>query len=236
MNLLKTPFVCLALICVAQVQLKANHLLEFLDTGKELDAEFFQVNPDPSIEPYIKLINEAEAKDPKWFTEHAKLGKPGTPLKFHEKLMTKEQYDAYLAAWEKREIVPVKNEAGSPLKLKVLLEKEGNDYVLYVSGVPTSTLSYSPKTDSWSSMLGELNRIDDIKADKDSFLRAWTGYEWKSEKQDGATLTKQNMAIGRSSDKKFGYIVYRFQQSVNGQAISNKSHFVRFFPVKKAKK
>ena len=223
----------------AQAQDKGNKLLEFLDPGKELDAQFIQVQPDPSMEQYAKIIAAAKKKDPEWFSEHEKKGKAGTPLKFDEKLMTKEQYEGYLASWAKRKIVAMKDRNGMPIKLKVELVKEDEgEYVFYVSGgmVPLSTMTYKVKSNSWSSMLGELKELEPIAAPEDSSLGAWKGYEWKSEKKDGRTMTKQNIAIGRSADKKFGYLIFRFQQLSGDSLISNKSYFMRFFPVKKEKK
>ena len=110
-------------------------------------------------------------------------------------------------------------------------------FVIYTTSgeVPFSTLEYKPATDSWNSMFGELKFLEEIKAPKDSSLRGWTGYEWKSEQKSGKIATKQNVAIGRSEDKKFGYLIYRFQQFSEKQLISNKSFFLRFAPVKKEK-
>ena len=224
---------------VAQAQKSVNRLTDYLDVNKPVDAQFIQVTPHESMEKYAALILKAKAKDPEWFIEHEKKGEAGTPLIFDEKLMTKEEYADYLKSWDKRKITPVRGQNGLPAKLKIELTKESNDvYRIYVSGgvVPFSALEYKPKTDSWISLFGELTSIDPINAPKNSSLRAWKGFEWKSEKIDGSVLSKQNVAIGRSADKKYGYLIYRFQQIANGKLMANQSYFMRFFPVKKEKK
>ena len=229
-----------ASVAVACAQDKGNRLLEFLDVGKPVDAQFIQVQPDESIEKYAKLIAEAKKKDPEWFAEHELKGKPGTPLKFDEKLMTKEQYDGYLAAWDKRKIVGVPGPSGDPVRLKVELIKEGDKYLISVVGarqpIPIGTLDYDPKKDIYTSMNGDLKFLEEIKAPKESSLRGWTGYEWKSEQKMGKITTKQNIAIGRSEDKKFGYLIYRFQQTYEERLMNSKSYYIRFTPVKKEKK
>ena len=97
-----------------------------------------------------------------------------------------------------------------------------------------STLRYDAKEDLFRSPNGELKRIDDIKADSSSVLGEWTGMEWKFEEETGLGKTKENIALGRFADNKFGIIVYRAQElSTEGTRLLDKSLVIRF-PLGKA--
>lgn len=227
-------FLALSTFCYAEE--KANHLLEFLDVGKQVQAEFIQVEEDPSGAEFKMVLAESQKKDPAWFTEHLKDGKPGTPIAYHEKLMTKEQYEGYLQAWKKRKIVALKDKAGKNVRIAVLLTKESNGkYVINIPDVPVSLLEYDPETNAFASMTGDLNFLEKIDAPEDSSLGAWTGYEWLGKKEGAFDSLKQNFAIGRTANGKFGYLIYRTVQSSANQVISQKSFVLRFAPVKKAK-
>lgn len=223
---------------VASAQEKGtNFLLEFLDVNKPVQAEFIQVHPDPSMEIYGKLIEAARKKDAKWFDEHQSSAQAGTPIPYHEKLMTKKEYDSYLKAWNNRKIEPVKGDDGKPVRMPVKLTKEPNgNYVINIPDLPLCLLQYSPKTNTFSSMLGELQFLENVDAPAESSLRAWTGYEWKGVKKGTFDTTKQNFAIGRTGDGKYGYIIHRVQQFCATKSLSDKRFVLRFAPVKKAEK
>ena len=68
------------------------------------------------------------------------------------------------------------------------------------------------KDDIFRSPNGEMRRLEDIKADSSSILGAWSGMEWKFEEETGLGKTKENFALGRLADGKFGIIVYRAQE------------------------
>ena len=74
-----------------------------------------------------------------------------------------------------------------------------------------------------------MKHIDDIKADSSSILGEWSGQEWKFEEETGLGKTKENFALGRLGDKKFGIIVYRAQElSTEGTRLLDKSLVIRF--------
>ena len=76
--------------------------------------------------------------------------------------------------------------------------------------------------------------VNPIKADSSSILGAWSGLEWKFEEETGLGKTKENFALGRFSDNKYGIIVYRAQElSTEGTKLLDKSLVVRF-PLGKA--
>src|SRR5688500_7873221 len=127
------------------------------------------VLPPQEIEKYMAKVEQAAKKNPEWFREQAKNAKPGSPLPYDEKLgLTKEEYDAYLQLWAKREF--------KPMQETVLLLRETSDGNWTLSGTGNaaaiSTLRYQPKSDTFRSPNGELKRIEDINADNTSILGA----------------------------------------------------------------
>ena len=184
------------------------------------------VMPPPAIEKYITKVEAAARKDPEWFREHSASSKTGSPLPYDERLgLTKTEYDDYLALWNKREFKSIE-------EVELLLRKSSGDTWSIVStrsANALSTLRYQVKDDSFRSPNGVLGRIDDIKADASSILGEWTGYEWKFEEETGLSKIKENFAIGRFGDKKFGLLVYRAQElSSEGTQLLDKSLVVRF--------
>jgi hypothetical protein len=189
------------------------------------------VLPPPEIDKYVAKVETAARKDPKWFREFSGLAKPGAPLPYDERLgLTKTEYDEYLVLWNKREFKPMED-------VQLLLRQTAGDTwsITSTGGASSiSTLRYAAKTDSFRSPGGELKRIEDIKADSTSILGEWTGMEWKFEEETGLGKTKENFALGRFADKKYGVIVYRAQElSSEGTRLLDKSLVVRF-PLGKA--
>jgi hypothetical protein len=92
-----------------------------------------------------------------------------------------------------------------------------------------STLRYHPEEDVFRSPNGELARIDDIDAEPQSILGAWTGHEWKFEEETGLGKTKENFALGRMAGGRFGLVVYRMQElSSEGTRLLDRSVVIRF--------
>lgn len=189
------------------------------------------VMPPEEINKYIAKVQDSARKDTKWFKEFSATAKPGEPLPYDERLgLTKAEYDEYLALWKKREFKPV---AEVMLNLR---QSPGDTWTLTATGEASSfsTLRYSPKTDTFISPNGKMTRLEDIKADASSLLGQWTGMEWKFEEETGLGKTKENFALGRFADNKFGLVVYRAQElSTEGTRLLDKSLVVRF-PLGKA--
>jgi hypothetical protein len=187
--------------------------------------------PPPEIEKYLTKVAAATRANQEWFEEYAKTAKPGEPLPFHENLgLSKEEYDDYLALWEKREF---KERANVVL---ILRQSFGDTWSLTATGEAgvISTLRYDPAKDIFRSPNGELSRLEDIKADSASILGAWVGHEWRLESESGLTKTKENFAIGRFEKKEFGIVIYRVQEiSSLGRLLLDKSLVLRF-PLGKA--
>ena len=222
-------FSLIASLCAAETPKIFQGLLE---PNVPVKGQIGVVLPPPEIDKFVAKVEAAARKDPKWFQEFSGQAKPGTPLPYDERLgLTKPEYDEYLALWNKREFKPIE-------EVTLLLRATTGDTwaVTSTGGAGSlSTLRYSAKSDSFRSPNGELKRIEDIKADASSILGEWTGLEWKFEEETGLGKSKENLAIGRFADKKFGIIVFRAQElSSEGTRLLDKSLVIRF-PLAQAK-
>ncbi|BCU78715.1 hypothetical protein llg_34300 [Luteolibacter sp. LG18] len=193
------------------------------------------VQPPEEINKYVAMVEQAAKKDPDWFRKHSATAKSGAPLPYDEKLgLTKEQYDKYLELWAKREFKPMAD-------VILTLRQSGTDKwtIIGMGGGEggaqvISTLRYSPKDDIFTSPNGEMKRLEDINADAESILGAWSGHEWKFEETTTLARTKENFAFGQFADKKYGIVVYRVQEiSTEGSRLQDKSMVIRF-PLGKA--
>eukprot|EP00903_Cladosiphon_okamuranus_P004149 g4147.t1 len=189
------------------------------------------VVPPPEIEKYLAKVEVAAKKNKEWFMKYSAESSPGLPLPFHENLgLTKEEYDEYIALWNKREFRTTK-------EVVLMLRKSyGDAWTLTASGDADaiSTLRYDVEKDAFLSPNGEMKRLDDIKAEADSVLGAWTGKEWRFEEETGLGSFKENFALGKFGDTGFGLVIYRVQEmSTEGNRLLDKSLVIRF-PLGKA--
>jgi hypothetical protein len=198
----------------------------YLTPDVVIKGEIVVVVPPPELDKFIAKVEEAARKDPEWFREHAKTAKPGVPLPFDERLgLTKEEYEDYLKHWGERkfkavEAVPIRMTSGSDGRWSINIGGAAQTI---------STLKYDPKGDFFRSPNGELKRIEDVAADANSTLGAWSGHEWKFEEKTGLGTTKENIAVGQTGDKKFGLLVYRLQEiSDLGTRLIDRGLVVRF--------
>ncbi len=189
------------------------------------------VLPPPEIDKYLAKVEAAKNKDPKWFREFSSQNKSGIPLPYDERLgLTKEEHAEYLALWNKREFKPTEE------VMLLLRQSAGGTWALTSTGGAStiSTLRYVENDDIFRSPNGDLKRIDDIKAEPASILGEWSGHEWKFEEETTLGKTKENVAVGRFADNKYGLIVYRVQElSDSGKRLLDKSLVIRF-PLGKA--
>jgi len=227
----KQKFSAIAGLCVWSLAaiMHAAEVPKVLGDYLKLDAgikgEIFAVTPPEEINLYVGKVKEAADKDPEWFSEYSVAAKSGVPLPFHEKLgLTKEEYKKYRELWDQR-----KFEAIQPVGIR--LEKVGEDYMVRVTGraAKISLLRFKVKEGIFKSPNGVMKRIEDIDAAPDSILRAWTGHEWKYEEKTSLGTTKENFAIGKAVDGKYGLIVYRLQDvSSTGRTLYDNSVVIRF--------
>ena len=205
-------------------------LAKYLTKDKAVQGEVGAIVPPEAINKYILKVQEAAKADPEWHKEYAKKAKPGIPLPWHEKLgLNKEEYADYLKQWDKREFKTMQQ------VLVRLEEPKPGEWMIRVSGVgmPVSLLRYDPKKDVFKSPNGELVRIEDIDAEPQSILGAWSGQEWRYEKKTEFISTKENLALGKYKDGKYCLLIYRLQESTSGLLLADKSLVVRFAPLPK---
>ena len=185
------------------------------------------VVPPAEIDKYVAKVEKAASKDPDWFTEYSAKAKPGEPLPYNEKLgITTEEYEDYLKLWAKREFKPVTDDL-----MLMLRKSSGDTWTVTATGAASaiSTLRYDPKKDVFRSPNGEMKRLEDVKADAESTLGSWTGAEWRFEEETSLGKTKENIAIGKYTDKPYGLIIYRVQEvSSEGTRLIDKSMVLRF--------
>lgn len=200
---------------------------DYLVPNVAVKGEVVVVVPPEEINQYIEKVDAVRVANPEWFQEYSKNAKPGIPLPYDEKLgLTKTEYAEYLKLWNKRAMTPVPNG-----EVVVRLEKVKEKWRIRVSGGASdiTTMFYDPAKDTYTTTSGELARIDDIKADKQSILGEWTGKEWKMELKDSFGITKENIAVGKLADGSYGLLVYRLQElSQTGRRLFDKSMVIRF--------
>jgi hypothetical protein len=220
------PLITIALIASLPAAEAPKIFAGLFEQDIPVKGQIGMVIPPKEIDKYVAKVETAARKDPKWYREYSGQSKPGLPLSYDERLgLTKEEYNQYLVLWNKREFKPVED------VMLLLRQSTGGTWSITSTGNASaiSTLRYNSKDDVFRSPNGELKRIEDIKADSTSILGEWNGCEWKFEEETGLGKTKENMAIGRFADNKFGLIVYRVQElSTEGTRLLDKSLVVRF--------
>lgn len=223
-------FITCVLLAVSRLEgADAPKALDFLPVGELVKGATTVVVPPAELDKYVAIVEEAAKKNPDWFAEHSKKAAPGVPLPFDPKLgLTEEQYAEYLELWAKREFKSV-----DPVILQL---KEGSDGRWSINAAvpgggssPISTLKYDPEKDLFFSPNGQMKRLEDVDADKNSILGAWQGHEWKFEEETSLGKTKENFAIGKTGDGKFGLLIYRMQEvSSEGTRLYDKSLVIRY--------
>jgi len=220
------PLIAVSLIASLAAAEVPKVFAGLLEPGVPKRGQIGMVVPPKEIEKYVAKVESAARKDAKWFREYSSQSKPGVPLPFDERLgLTKEEYNEYLALWAKREFKPIEE------VMLLLREGSGGTWVIASTGKASSltTLRYDAKPDAFRSPNGEMKRIQDVKADPESILGDWSGSEWKFEEETGLGKTKENIALGRYTDNKFGLLVYRVQElSTEGTRLLDKSLVIRF--------
>lgn len=197
-----------------------------IEPNRDYQAERVIVASPEEIEKYIKLVEEGAAKNPEWYREYSETAKPGVPLPYHKNLnLTPQEYQEYRALWAKRKVKVLEN-------IGIRMEKRGGEWRILVggpNGTAISLLRYDEAGDFFRSTSGKLKRIEDIDASAETLLGAWTGKEWRYEEETGLGKLKENFALGKSDDEKFGYLVYRLQDvSAAGNVLLDRSVIVRF--------
>lgn len=208
---------------------------DYMQKDKEIRAEVVQMTIPKEFLQFDKIVAKLRMTEPEWFAEHMKKAAPGDPIPPYDAKfgITKEEYDKYIKLWQSREFKKVAN---GDLRLMLKESSDGN-WVINANGLgmPISLLSFNPKTGNFKSTNGEMKRIADINSPAVSEFGAWTGHEWKYLHKGQLSVSKENLAIGLTGDKKYGILIYSLQEmSRQGVLVEDKLLMIRFVP-KKAK-
>ncbi len=209
----------------------------YLPENSLLQGALVKVELDKELPTYLQKIQETSNKLPKEEQQElAKLVKPGYPLPFDERFgLSKEDYDKYLASWNKKQVVDV-----APIVLGLAGTPDKNIWKMLSSTqsgpLPLSTLEYNSEKNVWVSPNGDLTFKGDVVHTADSQLGAWKGQEWLLEKKDSLSQFAENIIIGKTDDGKFIYVIYNILELTNeGRPTWNDSLLIRI-PVGSAKK
>jgi len=209
---------------------------QYLEPNKVSKGEVVRLDIPAEFLKFRELLKQAQKADPEWYKKSQEKAGEDNPIPpYNAKLgMTKAEYDKYVGLWEQRAYKRVADG-----KVQVILTEDGdNDWVINVSGkgMPVSLLKYVTKKDQFESSNGTLLRIEDIKSPKESVYREWSGQEWRYFNDGDLVKTKENVAIGRTGDGKFGLLIYSLQElSGQGKPLADDLLMIRFIP-KKLKK
>ncbi len=225
-----------ALVCTAALhaQTAPKFLGELLKAETPVKAEIVVPAMPAELDKYVAKVKQAALKNREWFEEYSKNNKSGVPLPYDERLgLTKEEYDDYQKIWAKRELRAVE-----AMIMTLKGDKEGRWMFLTNSpqgkSMPSvlATLKYDPKDDTFRSPNGTLTRIADVNADANSTLGAWTGQEWRYLEETSLATTKENVALGKTADGKYGLLIYSFQEvSPQGSELGERRQFVIRFGI-----
>lgn len=210
---------------------------QYLEANKMAKGEVVKLDIPVEFLKFRELLKQAEKADPEWYKTHQeKAGKDNPVPPYDPKLdMTKAEYDKYIALWEKRKYKRVEK---GEVQL-MLTEDEVGEWVINVSGkgMPVSLLKYIAEKDQFESSNGTLVRIEDIKSPKESIYREWNGHEWRYFNDGNLVKTKENIAIGRTGDGRYGILIYSLQElSGEGLPLADELLMIRFVPKKLVKK
>ena len=223
-----------ALVAPATFAADVPEPIAFLTKDAFVKGAITVVIPPADLDKYVAKVEAAASNDPAWFKEHSKKAEPGVPLPYDPKIgLTQAEYDEYLKLWDAREfkaveavILQLKEASDGKWSITAALGGNGQEGG---GSLPISTLKYDPKEDVYLSPNGTLKRLEDVKADKRSILGEWAGHEWRYEEETSLGKTKENFAIGKTADGKFGLMIYRMQEiSSEGTRLYDKSLVVRF--------
>ena len=200
-------------------------LTAYLPADKVVKGNIIAVLPPEGIKEYVDKVKVASEANPEWYADFAGNAKPGVPLPFHENLgLTKEEYQKYRQLWSERT-----HKIIQPIELR--LEALGGSWMIRFAAkdVDLTLLRYNAKDDVFDGVGGKMGRIKDIEADPETILGAWTGQEWKFQKENLLGRTKENFAIGKEKDGKHGLIIYRLQNTNRkGKFLAYENLLIRF--------
>lgn len=233
-----TPLIIILSLAIASLSASEPPAIlgQYLEPDKAVKGEVVLLDIPTGFLKFREILKQAQKSDPEWFKGHQeKAGKDNPIPPFDAKLgLTKAEYDNYVALWEQRSYKRVE---GGEIQVMLSEEDEG-EWVINVSGkgMPVSLLKYVAKEDQFESSNGTLVRIEDVKSPKESIYRGWSGQEWRYFNDGDLVKTKENIAIGRTGDGRYGLLIYSLQElSGEGSPLADDLLMIRFVPKKLTK-
>lgn len=203
---------------------------EYIPVGTYRQGAIINVQYDEGLSEYMQKIDQNASKlTPEVQDEIRKTIKPGHPVPFDERLgITKEEYDAYIASWNKKQIIDM-----APLVIRFVESDAKGVYKVdsntNTGPLPISTLQYDQNKGVWISPNGVLERKDDLEYGELNNLGAWKGYEWLLEHKTDYSHMVENVLVGKTDDGRYVYIIYNFLEvTAQGTPIDNKTIVTRF--------
>ncbi len=235
--LIPKPLLVLCSLALSVLSISAanppKQLGAYLEKNKPVRGEIVQLDVPAEFRKFELVLLKAKEKDPKWFSEHiAKSGKDSTIPDYHKKLgITKSEYNRFIKIWGQRKYKKVED---GDVQL-MLTEDADKNWIINVSGkgVPISLIKYIPAEDTFKSSNGMMKRIEDIDSPADSIYRAWKGHEWRYFHETPLLKVKENLAIGRTADTRYGILIYSLQEVTSeGTPLADRLMIIRFVPKK----
>lgn len=227
---MKALFICSLLLASSLSGLAADVAPEALSgvlaKDKAVKVQAVTVVHDKGLAEAMAVFDQAAQKNPEVAKEVSAKLRDGYPLPYEPKLgVSKQDYDKYMALWEKRRVEPV---AEGLLRLE---QNKNGSWRFRGAGVAEalSLLEYDAAKDEWTTSNGVLKRIKDIDQGKEAILGEWKGREWSFEDKGSLGTTKENVAIGKTSNGKHAYVIWRLIDiSPEGRLVADNGVILRF--------
>lgn len=212
---------------------------EYLPVGNLIQGRVVQPHIDPAIAPYLQKVDEkfkALSEDVRAAMLVDREKNPESPLPYDERLWdSKDEYNAYKAIWDKREIKPADvvamglNPSGEPnvwyLNSGVIDQKDKQLKPLLLTA-----LKYDSKNNEWLSNNGALKSRGEVTRSADSVFGAAKGHEWRLETSDSLVKLQESVIFTKSIDGKYVYAYYNMNESsaVTGTQLAKGAFVLRF--------
>lgn len=212
---------------------------DYLPVGDLIRGSVVQRQLDSSIIPYLQKVDEkfkALSEDVRAAMLADSEKNPDSPLPYDERLWdSKDEYDAYKAIWDKREIKSAEvvamglNPSGEPnvwyLNSGTLDQKDRQLKPLLLTA-----LKYDSKNNEWISNNGILKFKGEVTRSADSAFGEAKGHEWLLEVSDSLVKLQESVIFTKSTDGKYVYTYYNMSESsaVTGKQLAKGGFVLRF--------
>lgn len=189
------------------------------------DTSFVELHKK-AVERFIKLPRDKQE-------EINKAGSPTTLMAYRAELWPdKAEYDQYVAAWKKSQIIPVTEVAvGLKLIKDEIYSVLSATRVSQEATMPITlgSLQYNANKNVWTSNNGDLVPKT-YTAGEDYDFGAQTGTEWNLERKDSLSTLNEMVRVTKTTDGKYVYVVYSLSEvsAISGTPLANHGYVLRF--------